>query len=185
LRLCVDPELLTSRLLKEARSVSAGMSKKELAIYLNDHLAGSVGALELIDHLIETYSEKPLGQFFRDLRIEIEADQSSLKDLIEKLGEKESPVRQAGAWVAEKLSRSKIRLSDSEEGKMGLLHALESLTLGITGKRGLWTALSASSDHLPRLRELDYARLERRAVEQFDRVEAKRLEIASEIFSSD
>jgi hypothetical protein len=32
---------------------------------------------------------------------------------------------------------------------------------------------------------LDYARLERRAVEQFDRVEAKRLEIATEVFSSD
>ena len=161
------------------------MSKRELTIYLNDHLAGSVGALELIDHLIETYSEKPLGKFFKDLRNEIDADQSSLKDLIEKLGEKESPVRQAGAWVAEKFSRSKIRLSDSEEGKMGLLHALESLTLGITGKRGLWTALSATADHLPRLRELDYARLERRAVEQFDRVEAKRLEIATEVFSSD
>ena len=68
---------------------------------------------------------------------------------------------------------------------MGLLHALETLTLGITGKRGLWTALSATADHLPRLRELDYARLERRAVEQFDRVEAKRLEIATEVFSSD
>lgn len=67
------------------------MSKKELTIYLNDHLAGSVGALELIDHLIETYSEKPLGQFFKDLRNEIGADQSTLKDLIEKLGEQESP----------------------------------------------------------------------------------------------
>ena len=31
------------------------MSKEELPIYLNDHLAGSVGALELLDRLIETY----------------------------------------------------------------------------------------------------------------------------------
>jgi hypothetical protein len=37
------------------------MSKEDLSIYLNDHLAGSVGALELLDHLIETYKGKPLG----------------------------------------------------------------------------------------------------------------------------
>ncbi len=68
---------------------------------------------------------------------------------------------------------------------MGLLHALEGLALGITGKRGLWTALATTADILPRLRELDYARLEKRAVEQYARVEAKRLEVAREVFSSD
>ena len=68
---------------------------------------------------------------------------------------------------------------------MGLLHALESLALGITGKRGLWTALSAAADNQPRLCELDYAMLEERAIEQFDRVEAKRIEIAREVLVSD
>jgi hypothetical protein len=158
------------------------MSKEDLSIYLNDHLAGSVGALELLDHLIETYKGKPLEQFFKDVHGEIAADQNTLQDLIEKLGKKESAVRKAGAWVAEKLSRAKIRLSDSEEGQMGLLQALEGLVLGITGKRGLWTALAA--DSLPQLRELDYERLEKRASEQCDRVEAKRLEVAREVFSS-
>jgi hypothetical protein len=157
---------------------------KDLTTYLNDHLAGSVGGLELVDHLIETYKGKPLEQFFKDLRNEIDADQGTLQDLIEKLGEKESAVRKAGAWVAEKFSRAKIRLDDSEEGRMGLLQALEGLVLGITGKRGLWTALAAAADTVPELRELDYTRLEKRAAEQCDRVEAKRLEIAREVFSS-
>jgi hypothetical protein len=66
------------------------MSKEDLPIYLNDHLAGSVGALELLDHLIKTYKENPLEQFFKDLRSEIDADQDTLQDLIEKLGMKES-----------------------------------------------------------------------------------------------
>ena len=157
---------------------------KDLTTYLNDPLAGSVGGLELVDHLIETYKGKPLEQFFKDLRNEIDADQGTLQDLIEKLGEKESAVRKAGVWVAEKFSRAKIRLSDSEEGRMGLLQALEGLVLGITGKRGLWTALAAAADTVPQLRELDYTRLKKRAAEQCDRVEAKRLEIAREIFSS-
>jgi hypothetical protein len=162
------------------------MSKEELTIYLNDHLAGSVGAMELVGHLIETYKGKPLELFFKDLQSEIAADQDTLQDLIEKLGKKESVVRKAGAWVAEKVSRAKIRLSDSKEGQMGLLHALEGLVLGITGKRGLWIALAAAADTLPQLREVvDYAKLEKRAAEQCARVEAKRLEVAREVFSSD
>ena len=160
------------------------MSKQDLTIYLNDHLAGSVGALELVDHLIETYRGKPLEQFFKDLRDEIDADQSTLEKLIETLGAKESAMRKAEAWVAEKLSRAKIRLSDSQEGQMGLLHALEGLVLGITGKRGLWDALAAAAETMPELRELDYARLENRAIEQRDRIEAKRLEVARQVFSS-
>jgi hypothetical protein len=160
------------------------MSKEELPIYLNDHLAGSVGALELLDRLIKTYKGKSLERFFNDLRNEIEADQDTLKDLIKKLGEEESVVRKAGAWVSEKLSHAKIRLSDSEEGRMGLFHALEVLVLGILGKRGLWSALAAAADTVPPLRELNYGRLIKRAADQCDLVEAKRLEVARSVFSS-
>jgi hypothetical protein len=160
------------------------MSKEDLPIYLNDHLAGSVGALELLDRLIKTYRGKDLERFFKDLRDEVNADQDALQGLIEKLGHQESVVRKAGAWVAEKVSLAKIRLSDSEKGQMGLLHALEVLVLGITGKRGLWTALAAAADTVPRLEEMDYARLEKRAAEQCARVEAKRLEVAREVFRS-
>jgi hypothetical protein len=48
---------------------------KNLASYLNDHLAGSVAALELFARLIETYETRVLGQFFQELRQQIEADQ--------------------------------------------------------------------------------------------------------------
>ena len=161
------------------------MSKEELPTYLKDHLAGSVGALELLDHLIETYKGKPFEEFFQNLRDEIDADQETLQHLIEKLGEKESALRKAGAWVAEKLSRAKIRLSDSEKNQLGLLHALEGLVLGITGKRALWAALAVAADAVPQLREFDYAQLQKRAAEQCDRVEAKRLEVAREVLSVD
>ncbi|HWM26016.1 MAG TPA: hypothetical protein VNP98_14455 [Chthoniobacterales bacterium] len=151
--------------------------------YLNDHLAGSVGALELLDRLIDIYREKPLEGFFRDLRDEIEADQEVLKSLIASLGQDESTARKAGAWVMEKLSRAKIQPGEAAEGEMGLFLALEGLALGITGKRSLWRALAAASVTAPPLR-LDYDELEKRATEQHDRVEAKRLAIAREIFQS-
>jgi hypothetical protein len=155
---------------------------KELANYLNDHLAGSIGALELLDRLIDTYREKPLEHFFRNLRDDIRQDQEQLKELMQKLGAEESAVRKAGAWLVEKLSRAKIELSESAEEGTGLLLALEALVLGITGKRSLWRALQAASRTVPQLARLDYAGLEKRAIEQCERVEAKRLEAARTAF---
>jgi hypothetical protein len=155
---------------------------EELASYLNDHLAGSVGALELLERLIKTYEGKPLGQFFTGLRSEIEADQGKLQQLIDKLDADESTVRKAGAWIAEKISRPKIQLSEAREGEMGLFLALEALALGIHGKQSLWRALAAASEARMPLRALNYAELEMRAAEQHDRVEAKRLEVAREVF---
>jgi hypothetical protein len=158
---------------------------ENLSSYLNDHLAGSVGALELLDRLIDIYQGKPLEPFLRDLRNEIEADQETLKELIAKLGAKESAVRKAGAWIVEKLSRAKIQLSEVREGEMGLFLALEGLALGITGKRSLWRALAAAAETVTQLRGPDYTTLEKRAMEQHDRVETKRLEVAREVFRTD
>jgi hypothetical protein len=157
---------------------------EDLSNYLNDHLAGSVGALELLDRLIDVYQGKPLERFFRDLRNEIDADQETLKELIAQLGEKESTVRKAGAWIVEKLSRAKIQLGETREGEMGLFLALEGVALGISGKRSLWRALATASETAPHLRGPAYATLEKRAVEQHDRVEAQRLEVAREVFKS-
>lgn len=153
--------------------------------YANDHLAGSVGALELLDHLIAVYQGTSLERFFQELRNEIDADQETLKELIARLGEKESAVRKAGAWIVEKLSRAKIQLSETREGELGLFLALEALALGINGKRSLWRALAAASESAPHLRGPDYATLETRAMEQHDRVEVKRLEVARKVFRSD
>lgn len=158
------------------------MSKEDLRIYLNDHLAGSVAALELIDHLTETFQGETLETFFVHLRDDIARDQETLEGLLKAIDEQASTVRRAGAWVAEKLSRLKIRLSDSEKDQLGLLNALEVLILGITGKRALWQALAASSESSPQVRGLDYAQLEQRAIEQLDRVNAKRLEVARTVF---
>lgn len=156
---------------------------EELANYLNDHLAGSVGALELLDRLIETYREKSLGQFFQNLRDDIRQDQEQLKELIEKLGLEEGAVRKAGAWIAEKFSRAKIELKEtSSDGNTGLFLALEALVLGITGKRSLWRALHAASRTVPQLAYLDYDDLEKRAIEQCERLEARRLETARTAF---
>ncbi|MFZ1220056.1 MAG: hypothetical protein WAO00_12240 [Chthoniobacterales bacterium] len=155
-----------------------------LTSYLNDHLAGSVGALELLDRLIDTYKGNPLGVFFQELRNDIRADQETLQELIQQVGAEESAVRKAGAWLVEKLSRVKMPVSESSEDEMGLFLALEALALGIGGKRSLWQALQAASQARPQLARLNYTSLEKRALEQSERVEARRLEIARHVLKA-
>ena len=153
--------------------------RERLHTYLNDHLAGSVAALELLDGVIEHHSEDRITKIFRDLRDEIQDDQETLRNLILKLGAEESAIRKAGAWVAEKFSR--IKVGDLDESA-GLLQALEALALGITGKRLLWRSLAAITPNFAALQGMDFGELEKRAQEQFERVETLRLEMAREAF---
>ena len=159
------------------------MSAEHLTTYLNDHLAGAVGALELIDHLIATHAHTPLAGFLTGLRGEIEEDKTTLQGLIKKLGGEESKTRQAAAWLAEKFAELKLRLTAPGDNDFGRLEALEALSIGIEGKRSLWLALAEIADAVPAVRALDLGRLERRAVEQRERVEAQRLEAARAAFA--
>jgi hypothetical protein len=153
--------------------------REGLHLYLNDHLAGSVAAIEMVDHLIEHHPEDRFGEFFRDLRDEIRADQEKLQDLIRKLGAEDSALRKAGAWLAEKFSR--VKIGDGDDSAE-LLEAVEALALGITGKQLLWRSLAAIASDYPALQGIDFNELEKRACDQFDRVEDLRMELTREAF---
>ena len=154
------------------------MSSKVLRTYLNDHLAGSVAALELLDHLIALHRGTEGEKEFASLRSEVEEDQRVLQQLLESVGGKESRVRKAAAWLTEKLGQVKLRLDDPGDGELRMLEALETLGLGIQGKLALWRALAVVSDRPTGVPALDFARLQQRAIGQFERVEARRLQVA-------
>jgi hypothetical protein len=149
---------------------------KELDSYLNDHLAGSIGAIELIAHWAKLYQGEPRGAFFTDLEAEIKADQDRLRDLMRCLGVEESKVRQAGAWAAEKLGLARFVIAGDEPGGLGLVLVLEGLIMGITGKQLLWRALDAAN--LPKAEGFDFKELQRRAEAQIERIEAERIRAA-------
>ena len=154
------------------------MAHEHLTTYLNDHLAGSVVALELLDHLQATHAGSELGTFFKQLSSDIAADRDELQGLMERLEISESRTRKASAWFTEKVTELKLRLDDPKDGSLRLFESLEALSLGIEGKRSLWIALIAAAEQSPSLRILDYERLEERAQEQRDRVENLRIATA-------
>jgi hypothetical protein len=147
---------------------------KELASYLNDHLAGSVGALELLEHWAQLHAGKPLGDFFMDIKAEIRADQEKLREVMRSLRIEESNIRKAGAWVAGKLGRARLIIAGDEPGSLGLVLTLDGLIMGVTGKKLAWRALAATN--LPQLNGYDFEKLQRRAEQQIERIEAERMQ---------
>jgi hypothetical protein len=154
------------------------MAHEHIATYLNDHLAGSVVALELLEQLEAVHTGTPLAEFFSRLRADISADRQELQSIMDRLDIDESSTRKASAWLTEKFTEIKLRLDDPTSGDLRLFESLEALSLGIEGKRSLWLALSVVAKDSPSLRLVDYERLIQRAEEQRSRVEAKRLDTA-------
>lgn len=159
------------------------MSQHDLATYLNDHLAGSVGAIELLSDLIETTPQEGRKQEMISLQGEIVADQDLLKRILESTPSDESTLKKAGAWMAQKLARAKLRLTESADSGLGEVEAFEILSLGIEGKRGLWKALAELPPHV--MPHADWAQLQSAAESQRARVEQWRLEAARHAFRSD
>jgi hypothetical protein len=154
------------------------MSHEHIATYLNDHLAGSLVAIELLEHLESAHKGTGIERFAAELRADIAEDRLELEALMARLKVTESRTRKATAWLSEKVTEIKLRLDDSGDGSLRLLEAFEALSLGIEGKRGLWRALAAAAENAPALKLADYEELTRRAEEQRGRVEAERLKAA-------
>jgi hypothetical protein len=159
-------------------------AKKQLEIYLQDHYAGAISALELIEHSIKEHEGEPLAAFFGELLSDVKADHEQLHNLMTALGFEESGTRNAGAWIAEKLGRAKIGFSGGDASELRLLQTLETLCLGVAGKRLLWRALQAARDASPVLERTDFDQLAKRATEQLERIEAQRLDAAKAAFSA-
>jgi hypothetical protein len=158
------------------------MSQAHLAVYLSDHRAGAVGAVELLNHLEQAHADTPIARFAAALRTEVEADVRELEEVMSRAGISPSVARNAGAWLTAKLAALKVRIDDPADGALRLLETLEALALGIDGKRALWTALAAVTDQVPAISGMDYARLTQRAESQRSTVEAQRVPAAKAAF---
>jgi hypothetical protein len=136
-----------------------------LAIYLNDHLAGATGGVELAKRLRASNRDTdPFGQPLNRICKEIEEDRATLEQVIDRLGFSRSRVKPAGAWVAEKLGRLKLNGRLRGYSPLSRVLELEGLLIGITGKVALWETL-AELEGSERL-GTDFAQMTARAAAQ-------------------
>jgi hypothetical protein len=155
---------------------------KLLSIYLNDHWAGSALGIELARRTCARNEGTPLGGYLERLTSEIQSDRETLERLMDKLGIRRNRLKAFGAWTAEKLGRVKLNGQLTGYSPLSRLLELESLYLGITGKRELWRALRRTlGADVP---GFDFEELERRAERQAADVEEHRLEAARSAFGA-
>jgi hypothetical protein len=147
-----------------------------LSTYIDDHMAGSVQAIELVEYLRGRHGKDPVGRFASKIHSEITEDRSTLSSVSQKIGPGPSRIKEAAAWLGEKVSRLKLRVGD--EADLGTFEALELLGLGIHGKRAMWRALNEIAASDGRLSEFDFQMLAERAERQGLEVERLRLETA-------
>lgn len=158
------------------------LSTKALGVYLNDHLAGSVVGVDLIEQSRGHNKGTPLGAFLDTLLDEVRADQQALEALMGQLGIDKSPVKQASTWVVEKFTQLKFMTSGATREELRNLLELEALRLGVQGKHALWLALEEVADLDPRLAGPDLKNLRARAELQIEGIEEHRLEAARSAF---
>ena len=153
---------------------------QQIERYLNDHLAGSNGALHLIHQLAERQEIESERLFFQNLQKMVEKDQTLLKDLLEKANMEKSLTLEIAGALTEGAGRLKLLWEGLEPGELGMFEALEVLALGIQGKRLLWAMLGELSPYFPEWDAYDFAELELQAIKQRDQVEERRIETGRE-----
>lgn len=157
---------------------------RRLAIYLNDHLAGSVVGTELAKRALRENRGSSFGEFLEWLLGQILEDRATLERLMAELGVSESRVKRAFALALERVGRLKLNGQLTGYSPLSRLVELEGLVLGVTGKRALWIALQEIAGTEPRLREFDFDELRRRAEEQLAGLEGLRIEAARLAFAA-
>src|SRR5215204_1710269 len=113
-----------------------------LAVYLNDHLAGATGGVELARRVRDANrNDDEFGEPSARLCEEIEADREMLARLMEDLGTRRDPVKPAAAWAMEKIGRLKFNGQLTGYSPLSRQVELEGLLMGVAGKAQMWKAL--------------------------------------------
>jgi hypothetical protein len=158
------------------------VSTEPLAVYLNDHLAGSAAGLTLMDDLASRVEGTALAPKLRALAAEVREDQQLLRETLDRLAAGERRVAQAAAWLGEKVSEKRLALAARNHPALGLLEGLESIALGLQGKLAIFRVLAELGALDPRLAGLPYGARADRTVLQHGMIEAERRAAAREAF---
>ena len=153
---------------------------KAIATYLNDHLAGSAAALDLLAAMRGHAHTEVFEGVVDAVTVDIEQDRESLLEIMARVDADAGVVKQTAARVAEKAFRLKASNAVTGNDALSRLLELEALCIGILGKRAGWLALRAANHQA--LADVDFDRLIGRANDQFARLH--RVETAAAALAS-
>lgn len=154
-----------------------------LGIYLNDHLAGATGGVELVRRAARAQRGSPAGPALARFAAEIDQDRDALLAIMAALDVPVRHYKTAAAWAAEKVGRLKFNGHLFDRSPLSSLLELEALRLGVEGKASLWRTLAEVAEHEPRLDAGRLTELKERAQAQVGTLEEMRVETSAEVFA--
>ncbi|MET0512708.1 MAG: hypothetical protein ABW135_13635 [Thermoleophilaceae bacterium] len=143
---------------------------KLLRIYLQDHLAGATGGVELARRARAANQGTTYGDPLAKLADEIEADRRALEGIMDDLGFGADRAKNIAFWAAEKAGRLKLNGQLTGYSPLSRLTELEGLIAGINGKLSLWRSLLEVAPSQPKLDQERLQRLLERGEEQLKTV---------------
>ncbi len=155
-----------------------------LGVYLNDHLSGATGGVELFRRAASAQVRTANRRALQDLLIEVSDDRRALEQIMQDLG---IPVRRykvAGGWALEKLGRLKLNGTVLRRSPLSDVVELEGMRIGVVAKDALWLLLQRLSADEPRLNSTLLERLHNSAVRQLEKLEELRLATATTAFTA-
>lgn len=142
-----------------------------IGIYLNDHLGGATGGVELARRMAAAQYPQEAKVVLQRLAAEIAEDRAALVDMMATLGVPVRGYKVWAAWIGEKAGRLKANGYLIARSPLSNLEELEMLRLGVEGKAAGWRTLRNLA---AQEKQLDHGRLDEllsRAHRQADELE--------------
>ena len=152
-----------------------------LGIYLNDHLAGATGGLELARRVAASHRGPGAGDAVQRLAAEVAQDRATLEDIMDALGIPVRGYKVYAAWIGEKAARLKLNGYLLARSPLSGLEELEMLRLGVEGKAAGWRTLRVLAETDKRLDPRRLDELISRARRQADLLEELRVRAAGQV----
>jgi hypothetical protein len=150
-------------------------------IYLNDHLAGATGGLELARRVARSHHGLAADGALQRLAAEVSQDRAALEDIMGALGVPVRSYKVYAAWIGEKAARLKLNGYLLTRSPLSSLEELEMLRLGVEGKAAGWRTLRVLAETDKRLDPRRLDALIARARSQADLLEEFRVHAADQV----
>jgi hypothetical protein len=159
------------------------MDRKLLRIYLQDHMAGATGGLELARRARGANEGTSYGEPLAKLADDIEADRRSLESIMDDLGFGADRAKNIAFWAGEKAGRLKLNGQLRGYSPLSRMIEIEGLITGVNAKLSLWRTLSDVAGSVAELDADRLVRLSERAEDQIGTLHELRARAGREAFA--
>ncbi len=156
------------------------MDRRLLSVYLNDHAALAVAAVELAKRAAGAHAGTPFGDLAATLVPELESQRDALARVMKASGVRANPLKTRGAWVGEKLGRLKLNGRVRSPSPLAPVVEAEGLLATVGAFALLWQGLDAlpgDGDGVAGHIDVDVAALAATARGRLTELEAHRLDL--------